>query len=182
MSDQYYDIFVSACGFLNRVQVIEQREGPPQLVCTFAALRGAKGERAEPTYFDAKVVGGHTKALLTQYRSVINDRSRKVFASVRLSDLYVKPFVRQKGERKGESGYALKTRLFSVESLAIDGIVVYRRSEDPTVESTSRRQGRDPQSDAPNGDGSKAPRRRSNAEAPAAVEATEARESIGVQG
>lgn len=133
MSNEYYNISVSACGFLNRIRTIEQDDGRSYLACTFAALRGQKGERAEPTYFDVKVVGGHARALLTNLRDVINDRSRQVFASVRLSDLYVKPFVHQRGERKGESGYALKTRLLVIESLAIDGVVTYRRSEDPTV-------------------------------------------------
>jgi len=156
MSNEYYDISVSACGFLNRVRIVEPTDGPSYLACTFAALRGAKGERAEPTYFDARVVGGHTKALLTQYRSVINDRSRQVFAAVRLSDLYVKPFVRQKGERKGETGFALKTRLFAIETLAIDGVVAYRRAEDPTARSGSAGSGRDSQSESATGSASKA--------------------------
>jgi len=140
MSDEhYYDIYVSACGFLNRLRTLKHDDGQTSLVCTFAALRGAKGERANPTYFDAKVVGDHTKTLLDQYSTVINDRTRQVFVSVRLSDLYVKPYVRQKGERKGESGYSLKTRLLVVESLAIDGVVAYRRKDDPTVELAARR-------------------------------------------
>ena len=62
--DHYYDIYVSACGFLNRLRTVEHSDGQSSLVCTFAALRGAKGERAQPTYFDAKIVGERTKALL----------------------------------------------------------------------------------------------------------------------
>jgi hypothetical protein len=140
MSDEhYYDIYVSACGFLNRLRTVEHSDGQSSLVCTFAALRGAKGERAQPTYFDAKIVGDRTKALVEQFRNVINDRTRQVFVSVRLSDIYVKPFVRQKGERKGESGYSLKTRLLVVESLAVDGVFAYRRKDDPTVEVAARR-------------------------------------------
>ena len=87
MSDEhYYDIYVSACGFLNRLRTVEHSDGQSSLVCTFAALRGAKGERAQPTYFDAKIVGDRTKALLEQFRNVINDRTRQVFVSVRLSE------------------------------------------------------------------------------------------------
>ncbi len=134
---EYYDILVSACGFLNRVRTIEVEEGEPFLACTFAALRGPKGERAELTYFDVKVVGKEAKTQLTRFADVINDRSRNVFASVRLSDLTVSAFVYQKGERKGESGYAIKTRLLAIESLAIDGSVVYRRSEDPAARSAA---------------------------------------------
>ena len=134
MSQQYYDISVNACGFLSRVRTVEPTNGSPFLACSFAALRGAKGERAAPTYFDAKVVGEKARALLTQHQSVINDRSRKVFAAVRLSDLLVKAFVREQGARQGEQGYALKTRLLTIESLAIDGVVVYRRADDPTIE------------------------------------------------
>jgi hypothetical protein len=95
-------------------------------------LRGAKGERATPTYFDLKVVGDKAVHLLTNIKSVINDRSRQVFASVKLSDLTVKSFTRQKGEHKGETGYAVKSRLLTIESLAIDGVVVYRRADDST--------------------------------------------------
>ena len=136
---EYYDILVSACGFLNRVRTVEVDEGESFLACTFAALRGVKGgkgeksERSELTYFDVKVVGNDAKELLARFQDVINDRSRNVFASVRLSDLTVSSFVYQKGERKGETGYAIKTRLLAIESLAIDGNVVYRRSEDPAV-------------------------------------------------
>jgi hypothetical protein len=138
MSDEYYDISVRACGFVNRLRTVKPKDGAAFLTCTFAALRGAKGERAAPTYFDVKVVGENARHLLENIKSVINDRSRQVFASVRLSDLYVKPFTRQTGELKGETGYALKSRLLTIESLAIDGIVTYRRADDPT--NGSRRQ------------------------------------------
>jgi hypothetical protein len=170
MSDEYYDISVSACGFLNRVRVVEPKDGRPYRVCTFVALRGAKGERAEPTYFDAKIVGDHTVALIAQYEGFINDKARTVFASVRLSDIVVKPFVRQKGERKGETGFALKTRLLAIESLAVDGVVVYRRAEDQTVGRARPRDGRDPKpSESPSGDGTVATKRSSGAEQHAAV-------------
>ncbi len=132
MSDEYYDISVRACGFLNRLHRVTPENGTPFLTCNFAALRGAKGERSTPTYFDLKVVGEKATHQLTQFKSVINDRSRQVFASVRLSDLYVKPFTRQKGEHKGETGYAVKSRLLVLESLSIDGVVAYRRADDPT--------------------------------------------------
>jgi hypothetical protein len=132
MSDEYYDISVRACGFINRLREVKPESGAAYLTCTFAALRGPKGERATPTYFDVKVVGEKAKTLLQNVKSVINDRSRQVFASVRLSDLTVASFTRQKGERKGETGYALKSRLLTIDSLAIDGVVTYRRAEDPT--------------------------------------------------
>jgi len=138
MSDEYYDISVRACGFINRLREVKPENGSGYLTCTFAALRGAKGERATPTYFDVKVVGEKARPLLENIKSVINDRSRQVFASVRLSDLYVKPFTHQKGDKKGETGFALKSRLLTIDSLAIDGVVTYRRTEDPT--NGSRRQ------------------------------------------
>ena len=134
---EYYDILVSACGFLNRVRTVAVDEGEPFLACTFAALRGARGERSELTYFDVRVVGDDAKELLTRFEGVINDRSKNVFASVRLSDLTASSFVYQRGERKGESGVAIKTRLLAIESLAIEGNVVYRRSEDPTIDAAA---------------------------------------------
>jgi hypothetical protein len=144
MSDQYYDISVRACGFLNRVRRVEPENGTPYLTCTFAALRGQKGERATPTYFDLKIVGEQATPLLTQFKSVINDRSRQVFVSVKLSELFVKPFTRQKGEHKGETGYAVKSRLLVLESLSIDGVVAYRRADDPTNGSRPARPASEP--------------------------------------
>jgi len=144
MSDQYYDISVRACGFLNRLRRVEPKDGTPYLTCSFAALRGPKGERATPTYFDLKIVGEKANDLLTQFKSVINDRSRQVFVSVKLSDLFVKPFTRQKGEHKGETGYAVKSRLLVLESLSIDGVVAYRRADDPTNGSRPARPASEP--------------------------------------
>lgn len=132
MSDEYYDISLRACGFLSRVRTIEPKGRASYLVCSFAALRGPKGERNEPTYFDLRIVGEKATGLITQYKSVINDRSRQVFVSLKLSDLFVKSFTRQRGERKGETGFAVKSKLLVLESLAIDAIVVYRRTDDPT--------------------------------------------------
>ena len=132
MSDQYYDISVRACGFLNRVRRIEPEGRPSYLVASFAALRGPKGQRTEPTYLDLRIVGDQAEKLITQHSNFINDRNRQVFASVRLSDLYVRTFERTKGERQGETGFAIKSRLLVVESLAIDGASVYRRSDDPS--------------------------------------------------
>jgi len=129
---EYYDIIVRACGFMNHVRSVEVEAGEPLLTCTLAALRGVKGERATPTYFQVKVVGQEARQVLLRFRDVINDRSRQVFASVKLSDLYVQPFIYQQGERQGESGQALKTRLLVIDSLAIDGQVVYRRAESAT--------------------------------------------------
>jgi len=75
MSDEYYDISVRACGFVNRLQTVKPKDGAAFLTCTFAALRGAKGERAAPTYFDVKVVGENARHLLENIKSVINDRA-----------------------------------------------------------------------------------------------------------
>jgi hypothetical protein len=139
MSDQYYDISVRACGFLNQVRQVEPKDRASYFACSFAALRGPKGERAEPTYFDLRAVGDQAANLLRLNKSVINDRSRQVFASVKLSDLYVKSFLRTKGEHKGETGFAVKSRLLVIESLAIDGVVAYRRADDPTMDSRPSR-------------------------------------------
>ncbi len=151
MSDQYYDISIRACGFLNRVGSVELDNGESYPVCSFAALRGPKGERSEPTYFDLKVVGRDAQELLRQFKSVINDRSRQVFASVRLSDIFVKSFVRTKGERKGETGFAIKSRLLVIESLSVDGTLAYRRADDPKHGARSPRDSASPRSVPANG-------------------------------
>lgn len=149
MSNEYYDISVKACGFLSRARTVKPANGQPYLVCTFAALRGAKGERAEPTYLEAKVVGEQARELIRLHESFINERGRKVFAAVRLSDLYIRSFVRVRGERQGETGFSLKTRLLGIETLAVDGNVVYRMADDPTAE--ARRTSRKPRAEAAGG-------------------------------
>ena len=57
--------------------------------------------------------------------------------------------LRERGERQGETGFSLKTRLLGIESLAIDGVVVYRRADDPTAE--LRRTSRRRRAETPNG-------------------------------
>jgi hypothetical protein len=134
---KYYDITISACGFVNRVREVKVEQGENYLVCTFAALRGEQGQRQALTYFDAKAATDEVSQVLQRFQHVSNDRSRTVFASVTLSDLTVAPFVFRKGPRQGETGFALKSRLIAISTLALEGQVVYRRpnrvppSQDP---------------------------------------------------
>jgi hypothetical protein len=60
----------------------------------------------------------------------------KVLAGFRLGDLYAEPFTYQKGEREGEIGISLKTRLLRLDWVKVDGNFVYQTNTDSSNSQT----------------------------------------------
>jgi len=108
-TSDFFDLHVSAFGYLNRYRVIGS--GKKQFCAvTVAALRGSKDD-VEYTYFDVIIRNQGISALLANYESQINDRNAKVLASVTLSDIYAETF----GEQPVKA--SIKGRLIGLKSL-----------------------------------------------------------------
>lgn len=118
-TSDFFDLHVSAFGYLNRYRVVGK--GSKQFCAvTVAALRGSKDE-VEYTYFDVIIRNKGVCALLANYQDQINDRDVKVLASVTLSDIYA--------ETWGEPAKAsIKGRLIGLKSLTVNGETVFVRS------------------------------------------------------
>lgn len=114
----YFDIHTSGIGYIQRVREVPVsggRKAQPFLACTVAGL---VGPARDPIlrYFDVRVSGNEAKQLVQGYLGN-DDPKQRPLVRFRLGDLWVDPFLRPSGERKGEAAAALKARLLKTELL-----------------------------------------------------------------
>ncbi len=112
----YFDLHTSGAGFLQRVREVPVKGGrraQPFLACTIAALVGPARDPIY-RYFDVKVSGAEAKKLVERYIGV-DDPKQRPLVRFRTGDLRADPFIRDKGERKGEVAGSLKARLLKAE-------------------------------------------------------------------
>lgn len=120
----YFNLHTTGIGYLNRVREVSVRRGKPFLACTVAALHGAT-EAVEYTYIDCKVAGSEADRVIRQYLDAIKTE-QKVLVSFRIGDVWVDPFLYEKGVRQGQPGASLKGRLLFIEWLKINGQLQYK--------------------------------------------------------
>jgi hypothetical protein len=109
------------------------------LAVDVTALHGLSDD-IQKTRFDCRVVGETAKDVIERLMPLINEQRQlgssgttlrhKVLAGFRLSDLYAEPFTYQKGEREGEVGISLKTRLLRLDWVKVDGNYFYQANTD----------------------------------------------------
>ncbi len=114
----YFDLHTSGIGYIQRAREVPVRGGrraQPFLACTIAAL---VGPAKDPTYryFDVKVSGAEAKKLVERYIGV-DDPKQRPLVRFRTGDLRGDPFIRDKGDKKGQAGASLKARLLKSELL-----------------------------------------------------------------
>ena len=132
-NDTYYDLHTSGIGFVNRFRKVQPEQGEAYYGITIAALRGkpnAEGKVAK-TYIDCNVVGDDAIEMCRQLEPFFEgDAEPKVMVSFTIGDLEQRAFQYKRGERKGQTGYALKGRLFDIKWFkANGGETVYSTAE-----------------------------------------------------
>lgn len=125
MSDKYFDLHVSGIGYLSRAREVKPKRSAPFLAVDVTALHG-HADDVQYVRFDAKVAGAEAQKVIRDLMDDINHRDRKVLASFKLGDLYVDQFTYDKGEKAGQTGVSLKTRLLRLAWVKVDGECVYR--------------------------------------------------------
>lgn len=120
----YFNLHTSGIGYLNRVREVPVRRGPPFMACDIAALHGAS-DAVEYTRFDCKVAGGEAERLIRQYWDAVK-AEKKVLLSFRIGDLWIDPFLYEKGEKQGQPGAGLKGRLLFIDWIKVDGKLEYK--------------------------------------------------------
>lgn len=120
----YFNLHTSGIGYLNRVREVPVRRGPSFMACDIAALHGASNA-VEYTRFDCKVAGGEAERLIRQYWDAVK-ADKKVLLSFRIGDLWIDPFLYEKGEKQGQPGASLKGRLLFIDWIKVDGELVYK--------------------------------------------------------
>jgi hypothetical protein len=116
---KYFDLHTQGLGYLNRVRDVTPAEGQPFVSVTLAALRGSV-DNVQYTHFECRVVGQQALDLVRQLTPAVAGQ-QKVLMGFVLSDLYAEPFVFKHGERAGETGVSLKTRLLRISWAKVDG-------------------------------------------------------------
>ncbi len=115
---EYFDLFTKGLGYLNRFRSVPVKKGKGYFAVDIGALEGSKDDPTI-TRFDANVVGKEAIHVLDQFKEAITDPDDKVLAGFRLGGLYPSIFVYQNGEREGQQGISLKTRLLRVDWVKI---------------------------------------------------------------
>ncbi len=122
-----YDIHTTGFGFVNRIREVFPDNGKPYLACDLALREGVAKDgnydNINTTYFNANIVG--TKAIeLIREHCTVNGKvvaPQQAVASVLIAGITPNTFVFKKGERLGQTGVSLKTRLLKITYLKING-------------------------------------------------------------
>ena len=125
MSDKYFDLHVSGLGYLSRAREVKPKRSNPFLAVDVTAIHG-HADDVQRVRFDAKVAGTEAQNVIRDLIGTINDRDRKVLAAFKLGDLYLDQFTYEAGEKAGQTGISLKTRLLRLAWVKVDGEFVYR--------------------------------------------------------
>ena len=125
MSDKYFDLHIQGIGYLSRAREVKPKRSTPFLAVDITAIHGPADD-IQRVRFDAKVAGSEAQKVIQDLMPIINDRNRKVLAAFKLGDLYVDQFTYETGEKAGQTGVSLKTRLLRLAWVKVDGEFVYR--------------------------------------------------------
>ena len=128
--NQYFDLTTSGVGFINRFRLNKPNNGNPYYSVTIAALRGKLNDgKSQKTYIDCNIVGD-ALAMAEQLAPHFADGAEpSIMVRFVAGDLEQRKFEYKSGERKGQTGYALKARLFDIKWFKLDGETVYSEAE-----------------------------------------------------
>ncbi|BDR09213.1 DUF3577 domain-containing protein [Comamonas thiooxydans] len=134
---EFFNLHANGIGYLSRVRWVTPtgrgRKAEPFLACAISALRGAT-DSPDYTYFDLRVSSAEAIELIESLQKEVDER-RKVLISFRIADLYAHSYERdvrdQGGRPTGQKELAglIKGRLILVNSVRVEGELVYQRAE-----------------------------------------------------
>jgi hypothetical protein len=129
---KYFDLHTTGVGYLNRVRTVKPDRGEHFLAVDISALQGA-ADNVHYTRFDCRVYGKEAIRVIERLRAPIESDAHKVFVAFKIGDLYSETFIYKKGDRAGETGVSLKSRLLRIAWAKVDGETVYTapRSAEP---------------------------------------------------
>jgi len=121
---KYFDLHTSGIGYLNRIREVPVRRGHAFMACDISALHGAEDD-VQYTRFDCKVAGEEAERLVRRSWEAVN-AGKKVLVAFRIGDLWLDPFLYEKGDKAGQPGASLKGRLLHLAWINVDGERVYQ--------------------------------------------------------
>ncbi|MDR0673006.1 MAG: DUF3577 domain-containing protein [Zoogloeaceae bacterium] len=117
----YFDLHLTGSGRIRRIRDVAPDHGPSYLACDIVASR--KG-RDESVRFDCNVVGKDAQPLVRRCDEAIK-AGQDVRVGFKLGDLRSGTFTYAEGERAGERGISLKTRLLFIRWITVDGALIH---------------------------------------------------------
>ena len=120
---KYFDLHTNGLGYLNRIREVTPKEGTPFLSVTIAALRGSV-DTVQYTQFECRVSGKQAQELVRQLKPAV-EGNLKVLIGFTLSDLFAESFTFKNGDKAGETGISLKSRLLRIAWAKVDGQPFY---------------------------------------------------------
>jgi hypothetical protein len=124
---KYFDLHINGIGYLNRIREVTPTDGSPFLSINIAALRGS-ADNAQYTHFECTVSGKEAQEIVRRLKPAV-ESELKVLLGFTLSDLTAESFTYKNGDRAGETGISLKSRLLRVTWAKVDGQSFYKRQE-----------------------------------------------------
>ena len=115
----FFNLHVEGVGYLNRVRTIKPKKGQEFLACHVAALRGADSD-VSYTRFDCRVSGADAQEVIRRLESDVA-AEKSVIIGFRIADIYPEMFTFEKGDKKGQTGVALKGRLLRIKFAKVNG-------------------------------------------------------------
>jgi len=125
---KYFDLHTHGIGYLNRVREVTPKEGNPFLSVTIAALRGSV-DNVQYTHFECTVSGKKAQEVVRQLKPAV-EGNQKVLIGFTLSDLHAESFIFKNGDKTGETGISLKSRLLRITWAKVDGQPFYSAQDD----------------------------------------------------
>ncbi|MCL1861734.1 MAG: DUF3577 domain-containing protein [Proteobacteria bacterium] len=119
----YYNFRLQGIAYLNEAREVESGEGD-FLACNLGVIVGKSGE-TKTRYLDCIVVGEKTQELVRCYAEDV-EADKKVIINFVANDIDPVIFTYKQGEKKGQQGVSLRTRLFHIESVYVDGELAYK--------------------------------------------------------
>ena len=118
-ASSYFNLHVEGVGYLNRVRTIKPKKGQEFLACTVAALRGSDSD-VSYTKFDCRVSGADAQEVVRRLEADVA-AEKSVLIGFRIADIYPEIFTFEKGDKKGQTGVALKGRLLRIKFAKVNG-------------------------------------------------------------
>ena len=126
----YRNLHISGQGFVNRIRTVTPDHGDAYLSCSIALEEGkvVDGDysKLNTTWVDCRISGKAVQQLfLDQFAddqgNLQQPENKRVRAYVRLAGLTVKPFVYKNGDKQGQPGASVYSRLMKVDGLYVGG-------------------------------------------------------------
>lgn len=129
--EKYFDLHTTGVGYLNRARDVDVQGGKSFLAAEISALRG-NTKNVEYTRFDCRVSGKQAQEIVRRLMPEV-EAERKVLIGFKLGDVYAKPFTYKNGDKAGQQGVSLKTRLLKVRWVKVDGETFALGDEEQTA-------------------------------------------------